>query len=129
VYLRQWKEATIILLRKPEKSDYSDPSAYRPITLLNTFGKVFKAVVARRIRYVVKAYGLLPETQIGVRRERSTETALYLLTEKVYIIWAENKSRIASILSLDVVSVFNRVSHARLAYNLRKRKISENLVK
>ena len=78
---------------------------------------------------MVEAYGLLPKTQIGARRERLTETALYLLTEKVYIIWARNKPRIASILSLDVVKAFDRVSHARLTHNLRKRKISENLVK
>jgi retron-type reverse transcriptase len=78
---------------------------------------------------VIKAYGLLSKTQIGVKRERSTETALHLLTEKVYIIWAGNKPRIALILSLDVVKAFDRVSHARLAYNLRKRKISKTLIK
>jgi hypothetical protein len=76
----------IILLRKPDKSDYSNPLVYRPIALLNTLEKTLKAIVARRIRYVVKAYGLFSKTQIGVRRERLTETALYLLTEKVYII-------------------------------------------
>jgi hypothetical protein len=52
----------IILLRKPRKSDYLDPSAYRLITLLNTLRKVLKAIIARRIRYVVKAYKLLPKT-------------------------------------------------------------------
>jgi hypothetical protein len=83
---RQWKKATTILLRKPGKSDYLNPLAYRPIALLNTLGKTFKAVVARRIRYAVEAHGLLPETQMGARRGRLTETALYLLTEKVYII-------------------------------------------
>jgi Reverse transcriptase (RNA-dependent DNA polymerase) len=78
---------------------------------------------------VIKAYGLFSKTQIGVKRGRSTETALYLFTEKVYIIWAGNKPRIASILNLDVVKAFDRVSYARLAYNLRKKKISETLVR
>jgi hypothetical protein len=64
-----------------------------------------------------------------VKRGRSTEIALYLLTEKIYIIWAENKPRIASILSLDVADAFDRVSHAKLAHNLRKRKIPETLVR
>jgi hypothetical protein len=86
VHLRQWKEATIILLRKPDKSDYSNLIVYRPIALLNTLGKTLKAIVARRIRHVVEAYGLLPKTQIGVKRGRLTETALHLLTKKVYII-------------------------------------------
>jgi hypothetical protein len=78
---------------------------------------------------VIKAHGLFPKTQIGAKRGRLTETALHLLTEKVYIIWAGNKPRIASILSLDVVKAFDRVLYARLAYNLRKRKIPETLVR
>jgi hypothetical protein len=76
----------MILLKKPEKSDYLDLSAYRPIILLNTLGKILEAVVTRRIRYVVEKYNLLLKTQIGVKRGRSTETVLYFLTEKVYII-------------------------------------------
>jgi hypothetical protein len=66
---------------------------------------------------------------MGVRKERSTETALHLLTEKIYIIWAGNKPRVALILSLNVAGAFDRVSHARLAHNLRKRKIPETLVR
>jgi hypothetical protein len=66
---------------------------------------------------------------MGARRGRSTETALHLLTEKVYIIWAGNKPRVASILSLDVAGAFDRVSHARLVHNLRKRKIPEAIVR
>ena len=66
---------------------------------------------------------------MGARRGRSTETALYLLTEKTYTVWAGNKPRVALVLSLDVVSAFDRVSHARLIHNLRKRKIPESLVK
>jgi hypothetical protein len=81
------------------------------------------------MRYAVEAHKLLPETQMRVRRERLTETALHLLTEKIYIIWARNKPRIASILSLDVAGAFDHVSHARLAHNLRKKKIPETLVR
>jgi retron-type reverse transcriptase len=66
---------------------------------------------------------------MGIRRGRLTETTLYLLTEKVYIIWIGNKPRVASILSLDIAGVFDRVSYARLVYNLRKRKISEAIVR
>jgi hypothetical protein len=48
------------MLKKPGKKDYSDPSAYRPITLLNTLGKTLEAVIASRIRETAEAYGLLP---------------------------------------------------------------------
>jgi hypothetical protein len=56
------KKATIILLRKPGKNDYLNPSAYRPIALLNTLGKILEAIIARRMCYVVKAHKLFPET-------------------------------------------------------------------
>jgi hypothetical protein len=104
-------------------------SAYRLIALLNTLGKILKAIIARRIRYAVKAHKLLPETQIRVRRGRSTETTLYFFTEKIYIIWAGNKLRVASILSLNVAGAFNRVSHAKFAHNLKKKKIPKTLVR
>jgi hypothetical protein len=81
------------------------------------------------MRYVIKAHKLLPETQIEVKRGRLTEITLHLLTEKIYIIWAENKPRVASILSLDVAGAFNRVSYTRLAHNLRKKKISKTFVR
>jgi hypothetical protein len=66
---------------------------------------------------------------MGARKGRSTETALHLLTEKIYTIWAGNKPRVASILSLNVAGAFDRVSYARLAHNLKKKKIPETLVR
>ncbi|KAJ9481484.1 hypothetical protein VN97_g11989, partial [Penicillium thymicola] len=45
---RRWRSAKIVVLRKPKKPDYSVPGAYRPISLLNTLGKLLEAVMARR---------------------------------------------------------------------------------
>jgi hypothetical protein len=47
----------------------------------------------------------------------------------VYTIWAGNKPRVVSVLSLDVAGAFDNVSHARLAHNLRKRRVPETLVR
>jgi exonuclease III len=126
---RKWKEAIIIFLRKPNKPDYSDPKAYRPIALLNTLGKALEAVVARRVRFLAEKHTLLPGTQMGARQGRSVETALQLLLEKIYTIWASNKPRVATLLSLDVASAFDRVSHARLIHNLRKKRIPRTLTR
>jgi hypothetical protein len=86
MHLKQWKETTIILLRKSRKNDYSNLSAYKLIALLNTLGKILKAIIARRIYYVIKTHKLFSETQMRVRRERLTEITLHLFTEKIYII-------------------------------------------
>lgn len=116
------------MLRKPGKADYSNPSAYRPIALLNTLGKTLESVIASRIRETAESYGLLPDTQYGARQGRATETALQQISEKIHTIWGRNKRCVASLLSLDVSKAFDRVSHVRLAHNLRKRRIPEVLV-
>jgi hypothetical protein len=50
------------MLRKPGKGDYLNPSAYRPIALLNTLGKTLESVIAGRITETAESYGLLPDT-------------------------------------------------------------------
>jgi hypothetical protein len=115
--------------KKTGKDDYIDLLAYRPIALLNTLSKVLESIMARRLRFLSEKHALLPDIQIGVREKRSTDTALNLLTEQVYTIWAGNKPRVVSILSLDVAGAFDNVSHARLAHNLRKRRVPETLVR
>ena len=71
------------MLRKTGKPDYTNPSAYRPISLLNTLGKLLEAVIAKRMSYYVERYDLLPNTQFGGRPGRSTEQALLILVDAV----------------------------------------------
>ena len=125
VHPRAFKRSTTVILKKPRKEDYTSPTAYRPIALLNTIGKALEAVVAERIRFAAEKHSLLPETQMGARRMRSIETALQLITEKVHTIWGAKRHRVATLLSLDVSGAFDRVSHTRLIHNLRKRRIPE----
>ena len=66
-YPVQWKRARIVVLRKPGKPDYAVPGAYRPISLLNTLGKLLEAVMARRLTFWAETHKLLPDTQFGGR--------------------------------------------------------------
>jgi hypothetical protein len=66
-YPRQWRSPKIIVLRKPGKPDYLVPGAYRLISLLNMLGKLFEAVIARRLSYLAEEHGLLPNRQFGGR--------------------------------------------------------------
>ena len=119
-----WKRATTLALRKPNKEDYTIPKAYRPIALLNTMGKILELVMARKLSQLAEENNLLPETQMGARKGRSTETALQLLTEQVHEIWnLPGAKRVATMLSMDISGAFPNVSHHRLLHNLRKRKI------
>jgi hypothetical protein len=76
------KKAIIILFRKSEKSDYLNPLIYRPIALLNTLKKTFKTVVARRIRYAVKAYRFFFEDLDGSTEREINENGVISLYRK-----------------------------------------------
>ena len=49
----------IIIIRKLSKPDYTNPKVYRPIVLLNILGKTLKAIITKRIRYLIETYTLL----------------------------------------------------------------------
>lgn len=120
---KAFKVANTVMLKKLGKPSYSDPSAYRPIALLNTMGKVLESVIAKRISKLAETHSLLPDSQYGARPGMSTEAALLNLVEQVHAIWKRDRSYVATALSLDVSKAFDRVSHPRLLHNLRKRRI------
>ena len=116
----RFKKARTVVLRKPGKPDYSDPGAWRPIALLNTIGRLIESLMARRLSQAAKEHKLLPDTQIGARPGRSTETALELLTAQVRTVWESGKF-VASLLSLDISGAFDTVNPPRLLDTLRKK--------
>lgn len=120
-YPQRWKTAKIVVLRKPAKADYTNPSAYRPISLLNTLGKILEGVIARRLSYYAEAHRLLPSTQFGGRPGRNTEQALLVLTNAIDQAWL--RSKVVTLVAFDLKGAFNGVNHATLDARLREKKI------
>lgn len=112
-----------MVLRKPQKPDYAEAKAFRPIALLNTLGKLLEWIVADRIAAATEEHHLLPDTQMGARRNRSSVAALELLTEQIHTVWAQDPGLVASVLSLDISGAYDHVSHERLLHNLRKARL------
>lgn len=125
---RPFKEANTIILKKPQKPDYTEPKAHRPIALLVTLGKALEAIVATTLRNCAETYGLLPEEQMGARKGRSTETAREIITDVVHTVWGIGKRNVASLLSLDMAGAFDNVSHERLLHNLRGKGVPAQIV-
>lgn len=124
-----FRTSKTIVLRKPGKSDYTVPKAYRPIALLNTIGKIMDAVLARRLSYLVESQDILPDAHMGGRKRRSTEHAIHAILERIYTAWNTGEGEVASLLLLDVSGAFDNVSHERLLHNLRSRRVDERLVR
>ena len=83
----RWKQAQIVVLKKPGKPDYSTPGVYQPILLLNTLGKILEAVIARRLSFWAKTYKLLPDTQFRGRPGHNTEQVLLVLANAIDRAW------------------------------------------
>ena len=129
LFPRAFRIAHTITLKKPGKADYTTANAYRPIALLNTLGKMLESIIGAKICFLAEHHRLLPEAQMGARRNRFTETALELLTEQIHTVWGQGIDKVATLLSMDVAGAFPTVSHSRLYHNLRKRKIPEWITK
>jgi hypothetical protein len=78
---RRFKIAKVTILLKPNKiiAPKATPGAWRPILLLNIIGKIVEAAFARRITNVAKAKHLLPNEQMGNRRERLTNLVIRII--------------------------------------------------
>jgi hypothetical protein len=82
-YLKLRRAMTMYILRKEGKADYSLPGSYCPITLENTLSKILERVVVDHIVDTAKEHALLPQSQMGVRKNRLTLLALTLLTATI----------------------------------------------
>lgn len=47
----KWKQATVVVLRKPGKERYDVLKAYRPIGLLPVMGKVLEKMIVTRLKW------------------------------------------------------------------------------
>ena len=118
---KRWRSARIVVLRKPGKPDYSVPGAYRPISLLNTLGKLLEAVVAKRLSHLAEKHDLLPDTQFGGRPGRTTEQALLVLSNAIDRAWCQHK--VVTLIAFDLKGAFNGVHKVSLDACLRARRI------
>jgi Reverse transcriptase (RNA-dependent DNA polymerase)/Endonuclease-reverse transcriptase len=117
----KYKESTTVVLRKDGKKDYSLPSSYRPIALENTLAKVIEKILADRISSTAEEHALLPWNQMGARKQRSTLSAVGLLTSCVQTAWKARPGCVVSMLSLDLAGAFDNVSHERLLWILERK--------
>ena len=117
------KKSTTVVLRKEGRGDYSIPTSFRPIALENTLSKILESALTEKISQAAEQHNLLPPSQMGARRNRSTLTAIELLDETIRTAWKYRASRsnIVSMLSLDISGAFPNTSHPRLLYILRQK--------
>ena len=95
-----WKHARVISILKPGKHP-ALPSSNRPISLLDTIGKLFEKILLARILHEVSGRGLMRDEQFGFRPRHSTWLQL---AERITTNFGEKRLRGA--VFLDVAKTF-----------------------
>lgn len=114
---RSWKAGKLVLLRKAGRPE-EQPSAYRPIVLLDEVCKMLeRVVVARLVKHLEGVGPDLSENQYGFRAGRSTIGAIARLRD----IAEEEVSQGGVVLavSLDISNAFNSLPWATIKDGLR----------
>ncbi|GAA6058001.1 hypothetical protein NBRC10513_007309 [Rhodotorula toruloides] len=116
-----WRDASCVVLRKPKKSDYRDPKAYRLIAFERCIAKALERIVAAHLAHLAESYELLSRLHFGGRRRRSAEDAVVCVVDEIKGQWRNGNAVVG--LALDVSKAFLSVQTERLVTNLRARSL------
>ena len=109
-----WKHCTIHPIFK--SGSPSDPTNFRPISLVPVIMKVVERVVHQQLYHYLSHNHLLASSQHGFRPRHSTETALLSVTDK--ILAASDKGEISLLCLLDLSKCFDVIDHDLLLEKL-----------
>ena len=115
----EWKEAIVVSIYKCKGSD-TDPSSYRPISLLNSIYKVFAAMLQTRLANQHDSH--IRNTQYGFRAGRGTAHPLFILRRAME--WSEMTATPLHFLFLDWKQAFDSIDHNSMMVALRRFGIS-----
>jgi hypothetical protein len=119
--LKHFKKFITMSFRKINKSDYFVFKAYRFIALLNILNKLMKSIMTTRLSYAAKKHNLLLREHFESRKDIVSKHALHYIIETINFVWINKKT--ATMLLLNVIEIFDNVSHLKLLHNLKKRQI------
>lgn len=109
-YFSKLKFAKVIPIYKCD--DETDPSNYRPISILSVFNRIFEKLMYHRLKSFLDKYNILCDSQYGFRDRRSTE---HVLIDIVNHIQSNMENRLLSCgIFTDLKKVFDTVDHSIL---------------
>ena len=92
-----------------KSGETTDPSNYRPISVLPVFSKVIERLIYVRLIECIETNKTLNKHQHGFRRGYSTDSAMFQLTE--FLLMAIDRREICVGLFLDLSKAFDCVDH------------------
>ena len=121
-----WKEASVTVIPKPDKPDYTGANAHHPISLLETMSKLLEKIITKRMQHEIVAHELIPTNQFGGRMHSSCLDAGLTLLHIVQR--AQQVNLKCGILLFDIKGFFDNVTHDRMVNIIRKLGYSHEIV-
>lgn len=109
-----WKRQRLVLLLKPGKQP-DEPSAFRPLCMLDPLGKAFEAIIVMRLQETLEGPNGLSPLQFGFRRGRSTIDAIQAVMNIAQDAtsgtrWRWGDKKYCAVITLDIRNAFNSAS-------------------
>ena len=114
-YPSTWKHSLIYPIFK--NGDPSDPSNFRPMSIIPIISKIVKRVVQRQLYHYLSSNHLLSPNQHGFRPNHSTESALVTVAD--HIPTAVDGGEISLLCLIDLSKCFDVIDHDTLTVKLR----------
>ncbi|XP_041977427.1 uncharacterized protein LOC121731828 [Aricia agestis] len=122
---RRWKTGKLVLLRKAGRPE-DQPSAYRPIVLIDEICKTFERIIVARLNRHLESVGPnLSDAQFGFRSRRSTIDAvarIRSITEQEI-----SQGGVVLVVSLDITNAFNTLPWETIKEALRYHRVPRYL--
>lgn len=126
-----WKTAKLVLVHKGQGKPLSEPSSYRPISMLNSCGKLLERLVLTRLEaHLDSAPGGKSDNQFGFRKGRWTTDAIGRVmraADKAGSGKVQDRD-LCVIVTLDVRNAFNSVPWPYIDVALQSKKPPQQLV-
>jgi len=104
-FTQRWKKALVIPITKPVKTESEEATKFRPISLLDTGGKVLEKLLVNRINIHLYSRGHMNENQFGFRPQKSTIDAA--MVDKEFVQHSLAAGDVIALVSLDVQGAFD----------------------
>ncbi|KAF8686575.1 hypothetical protein AX14_003852 [Amanita brunnescens Koide BX004] len=121
-----FKSSESVIIPKPNKPNYTIPKVYRPISLLNTVGKLLTKIIANCMQFDAVAYGLLHPGQCGGIRKHATIDAGVVLAS--FITNTKEAGLHTTACTFDISQFFLSLDHRVTALILTRLGFDDKLV-
>ncbi|KAL5259722.1 hypothetical protein ACHWQZ_G009982 [Mnemiopsis leidyi] len=100
-----WQYTTGCIIPKPNKPDYTNPRAFRIISLTSNFQKLLERLILWYLELDLKLPDKLTKNQHGFRKGKSTDSAIHILTRRIEEAMASGHYSLGVFLDIEALSM------------------------